>query len=82
MFNVNRNFAAQNLSVLTKFGVQVQVIPLHFFKAFDEDGSALDIFATWLSSDGMRVVRKRPADLARLDLWVSKLLYSFLCILD
>ena len=82
MFNVDRNFAAQNLSVLTKFGVQVQVIPLHFFKAFDEDGSALDIFATWLSSDGMRVIGKRPADLARLNDGISVLFNGSLCVFD
>lgn len=58
------------------------MVPLHFFKAFDEDRGALNIFATWLTSDCMRVVWKRSAYLSRLDEGISVFLYSFLGIFD
>ena len=82
MVSADRYFAAQYLSVLTKLGVHVHMVPLHFFKSFDEDGGALNIFATWLSSDGMRVVGKRPADLARLNDGISVLFNGSLCVFD
>ena len=58
------------------------MVPLHFFKAFDEDGSALNVFASWLTSDGVRVVGKSPADLAGLDHWVSEFIHSLLRIFN
>ena len=58
------------------------MVPLHFFETFNEDGSALDVFASWLPSDGVGVVRKGPADLAGLDHWVSELVHSLLRIFN
>jgi hypothetical protein len=80
MLRTDRDFAAQYFSVLAKFGVQIEMVPLRFFEAFDEHGGALDVFTTWLTSDGMRVVWQRSADLVTLDERILVFLYGFLGI--
>lgn len=56
--------------------------PLHFFKSFDKDRSALDVFASWLTPDGVSVIGQRSAHEASLDAWVPVLLCSLLGHLD
>ena len=58
------------------------MVPFHFFKAFDEDRSTLNIFASRLTSDSMTIVRKCPAKLIRLDDWIPVFLYGFFGIFD
>ena len=82
MLGVNRNFAALDLTILAKLGMEVLMSPLHFFKAFDENRSALDVFASWLTPDGVSVIRQSPAHESSFDTWVSVLLCSLLRHLD
>ena len=82
MLAVNRNFAALDFTILAKLGVEVLMSPLHFFKSFDENGSALDVLASWLTSDGVSVVRQCSAHESSFDTWVPVLLCSLLRHLD
>ena len=82
MLNVNRNFAALNFSILTKLGMEILMSPLHFFKSFDKDRSALNVFASWLTPDGVSVIRQRSAHEFSLDTWVPVLICCLLCHLD
>ena len=82
MVRADRDLAAQDFPETTKLGVQIGVTPLHLFKTFDEDGSALDILATWLSANGVHIVRKSPRHLIRLDDREAMLLNGSLGILD
>ena len=82
MLGVNRNFAALDFTIFTKLGVEVIMSPLHFFKSFDEDRSALNVFASWLTPDGVSVIRQRSTHESSLDTWVSVLLCRLLCHLD
>ena len=56
--------------------------PADSVEAFDEDGSALDVFASWLTPDGVSVIRQRSTHESSLDTWVSVLLCCLLCHLD
>ena len=78
----DRDLAAQDFSETTKLGVQIGMTPLHLFKTFDENGSALDVFATWLSADGVHVVRESSTHFVGLDDWEAMLLNGSLGILD
>ena len=82
MVRTDRDLAAQDFSETTKLGVQIGVTPFHLFETFDENGSALDVFATWLSADGVHVVRKSPTHFVSLNNWESMLLNGSLSIFD
>ena len=82
MVRADRDLAAQDFSETTKLGVQIGMTPLHLFKTFDENGSALDVFATWLSADGVHVVRESSTHFVGLDDWEAMLLNGSLGILN
>ena len=82
MIGVDGDLAAQNFSIAAKFGVEIYVCPLDFLEALDKYGGALDVFATWLSSDSVHVVGKSPTHLVTFDHRESKLFNSSLGIFD
>ena len=82
MFRVDWNLTAQNFSVAAKFGVEIYVWPLDFLEALDENGGALDIFATRLPSDSVHVVWESPAHLVSFDHGESVFFHSSLGIFD
>lgn len=61
MIWLDGNLAANDLAELTEVGVKIIVVPFSGLKSFDEDGSALNVTTTWISSDGMKVVRQSSA---------------------
>ena len=79
---VNRNFAAQDLSKAAELGVEVLVSPLAVLKPLDEDAGTLHIFASWLTTNRMKVVRESSAHRSALDLWIPMLLYGSLGIFN
>ena len=50
--------------------------------ACDEDGSALDVSASWFSSDSVHVVGENSAHVACLDPWIPVVLHCLLRILN
>ena len=58
------------------------MVPVGRLEALDEDGSALQVSATWLSSDGVHVVGEDPAHVACLDPGIPVVLHRLLGILD
>jgi len=81
MHLVDGDLAAQDLAEGAELGVQVRVVPLQAFEALDEDGSRLDVLTTWLSADGMQVVRQGPTHHS-LDDGEPVLLSGLACLLD
>jgi len=77
-----RHLATEDLAIGAEFGVKILMIPASILKAFDEDGCALNISATWFTSDGVHVVRKAATHEAILYSWESLLLHGLLRILD
>ena len=61
VFQVDGDLAAQDLAERAELRVQVLVVPLQVLEALHEDGGRLDVpLTTWLSADGMQVVRQGP----------------------
>lgn len=76
------DLAAQDLSEGAELGVEILVVPVRLLEALDEDGSALDVSATWFSSDGVHVVGENPAHVSSLDPGIPVVLHCLLRILD
>jgi hypothetical protein len=78
----DRNLATEDLSESAEFRVEILMVPVRPFKALDEDGSALDVSASWLSSDGVHVVGEYSAHLTTFDPGIPVVKNSFLSIFD
>ena len=76
------DLAAQDLSEGAEPCIEILVMPVRLLEALDEDGSALDVSATWLSSDGVHVVGENPAHVSSLDPGIPVVLHCLLRILD
>jgi len=76
------DLAAEDLAVGAELGVQVLVVPAGLFEALNKNGSALNISASWLTSDGVHVVRKHTAHETVFDSWISVILNCLLGVLD
>lgn len=82
MIIINRNLAAKNFTKLTKFGVEIFMIPFNLFKSFNKNGSTHHISSSRFTSHCMKIVWKGSTHQSRFNSWESKTLNCFLSIFN